>query len=789
MADDQRVTISVVLKDLLSQPAKSIRTALSEVGKQIRGSFTRDINILNRVPGLINGIVGTIFNLRTALVALGTTGALALFVRELRQIGEEADRLSKMSRVIGLTTEMLDKLRFSAGQSGLDFEQMATGLRSFTKSVVEYERTGTGRGAKGFSLLGISPADLRDANGNLKDTVTLLTEIADQVTAMPEQERLATLVFLFGNAGEAFAGFFEKGSEGIRELIAEAERLGGVISTEQGVIGEELGDAFDRLFFAIRGIRNELLEAFGPYLTNLLNRAATAVAGFRKRIDDIAELIQFITKDPGQVAREIAELGQEPGSTEQLVALRKRIQDLFVDLSGFLIQGATRLGVEIGAAILEGLVQVLIASVPALLNVLKRVFASTLGVAIIDTVAGTLASIQEFFGRNFKAIAQTINPTLMFIPGSGRVLDSAGGVLQSLAHDTREGAAEIRNQLGLGGDDPLGTSRSLVQEFNKDIRRSLGEVADATTGAIQQAFGTTQEEIQRLQEIGGPIFDAIRIVADEIRNLYGEQNEELEEQPQKISRIKLAWNDFKAGAKEGAQAAVSALSTFQGLGQQIGATIGGAVLDFGAAISDALTSVRSLGEGFREVATQMLRQIGTLIIQFLLLRAIATAVPGASGFFGVAAASGWAGGPAWGLPIRHFAGGGKVFGPPPPPSRSADNIPAMLRRGEWVVNEDAVRYYGDDILYRLNNMLIPRAALAGWAGRTATAGLGGGLAWGGPAASASGAANGPSGVAVAVVAPTEASMERLATGGRSALLSFIQDNAPEINAILGDRSA
>ena len=43
----------------------------------------------------------------------------------------------------------------------------------------------------------------------------------------------------------------------------------------------------------------------------------------------------------------------------------------------------------------------------------------------------------------------------------------------------------------------------------------------------------------------------------------------------------------------------------------------------------------------------------------------------------------------------------------------SDDVPALLTRGEFVIKRDAVKHYGDDFLYRLNNKLLPKYATGG----------------------------------------------------------------------------
>ena len=53
---------------------------------------------------------------------------------------------------------------------------------------------------------------------------------------------------------------------------------------------------------------------------------------------------------------------------------------------------------------------------------------------------------------------------------------------------------------------------------------------------------------------------------------------------------------------------------------------------------------------------------------------------------------------------------GKIPGDDP---RNSDDVPALLTRGEFVIKRDAVKYYGEDFLYKLNHKILPKFATGG----------------------------------------------------------------------------
>lgn len=61
-----------------------------------------------------------------------------------------------------------------------------------------------------------------------------------------------------------------------------------------------------------------------------------------------------------------------------------------------------------------------------------------------------------------------------------------------------------------------------------------------------------------------------------------------------------------------------------------------------------------------------------------------------------------------------YAGGGQVGGWSP--TKTADNVPTWLTAKEWVHPVDAVDYYGPHVMEAIQNRLLPREMLAGYAG-------------------------------------------------------------------------
>lgn len=134
------------------------------------------------------------------------------------------------------------------------------------------------------------------------------------------------------------------------------------------------------------------------------------------------------------------------------------------------------------------------------------------------------------------------------------------------------------------------------------------------------------------------------------------------------------------------------------------------------------------------------------------------------------------------LAPQGLAGGGRPAGLHP-----TDQIPIWAARGEFMMQVDSVRQYGASVMNAINQGLIDPGALKALAGvshsPTSRAPTGKGYAEGGqvnlPESTES-----ESSVTPAFIVANDDSMDRMLAGGKSAMLSFIQDNSPTISQLL-----
>jgi lambda family phage tail tape measure protein len=239
------------------------------------GSFETDtkraaknLQDLNKQAQIAGAAIGTAF--------VAGTAAIAFFVK---QSIDTMDAMSKLAQQTGTTVESISALSYAASLSDVSQDQLGDAISRLTKNMSDAAR-GTGEARAGFAALGLS---VTDANGNLKSSDTVLSEIADKFAGYRDgAEKTALAVNIFGRAGAQLIPLLNSGADGIAELEAEAKRLGITLDTQTAQAAEAFNDSLTKLNATWEGFRNRVAAAALPALngfTQALIEATTESDG------------------------------------------------------------------------------------------------------------------------------------------------------------------------------------------------------------------------------------------------------------------------------------------------------------------------------------------------------------------------------------------------------------------------------------------------------------------------------------------------------------------------------
>lgn len=206
-----------------------------------------------------------------AIISVASTG-LALAVK--RQLNA-ADDMSKAAQKFGVPIEALSQLKYAAELSDVSFESLGTSLGFLSKKMVNSPDV--------FDKLGIA---VRDATGNIRPVQNVLMDVADVIAKMPDgAEKTALSMQLLGKSvGVDMIPMLNEGGTAIKNLMAEADKLGVTINSKTGKAAEDFNDNLTRLKTSLEGLAIVVVSNLAPALAEISDKIV-ALAGWFSALD------------------------------------------------------------------------------------------------------------------------------------------------------------------------------------------------------------------------------------------------------------------------------------------------------------------------------------------------------------------------------------------------------------------------------------------------------------------------------------------------------------------------
>ena len=263
----------------------------------------------------IKAVAGTVLNLKTALIGVAGVAGFGMMIRSSMQA---TDSLGKTARKIGVTTEALAKMRYAAHLTGVSTQTMDMALQRFTRRAAEAAR-GTGEAKDALRELGINAREIIKLP--LEDQMAQLAKAFEDVDTEADKVRLA--MKLFDSEGVALVNTLGLGEEALKEMAGEAAALGLTMSGDAVKGVEDANDAFSKLGFLFKGVRDQLTGALAPALENFANfltgklkasmeEAGGSVEGFAQNLAiKIIEGFQSLFKGLAEILNAIGRTAHE----------------------------------------------------------------------------------------------------------------------------------------------------------------------------------------------------------------------------------------------------------------------------------------------------------------------------------------------------------------------------------------------------------------------------------------------------------------------------------------------
>lgn len=260
--------------------------AVRDLGKEADSTGSKMNNFGKALGGAIKAAMTAAAAVGTAAVAAGKK--IADMAKSTAEAGDEID---KQSQKLGLSAEKYQELSYAMKRSGADIESFKKGTVNISKAIADVQNGVAGAGAT-FNKLGVS---LQNSDGSMRSTENVLLDTIDALADVQDEvQRNVIANEIFGKSYTELAPLLNSGSEGIRELMNEAEQYGMVMSDDAVKASVAFQDSLTKLNGTITGAKNRLMGELLPGMSAVMNGLSDLISGTGKGSEKIKEGVNSI---------------------------------------------------------------------------------------------------------------------------------------------------------------------------------------------------------------------------------------------------------------------------------------------------------------------------------------------------------------------------------------------------------------------------------------------------------------------------------------------------------------
>jgi len=266
--------------DQMNRRIKSTLAPLERLRKT-RMNLSRSLGI-DRVSRSFGVLRGKVSGLLGPLTALGAGLSVAGLVSFTQRYSEAGDQVAKTARLIGLSVEAFQELRFAAERSGVPVATFEQSMKAFTKRLGE-ARQGTGALVTFMDKLDPSIKKNVLAADSTEEAFRRLTFVISEMSS--EEDRAALASAAFSRAGLEMVNLMSGGVAEVDALRQKIRDLGGVMSGEATTDAEIYRDTVTNFQTALGGLTNMLGQRLLPVLSPFLERLTESMAALNGNRD------------------------------------------------------------------------------------------------------------------------------------------------------------------------------------------------------------------------------------------------------------------------------------------------------------------------------------------------------------------------------------------------------------------------------------------------------------------------------------------------------------------------
>ena len=247
--------------DALTREIVSCENEL-KLAEQAAAGFNATAERISTSAGKISQSIGNMAD-KTRGLSMAATGAIAGLAGIAVKAAKDADDLNTLAKQTGLSTKELQKMQYASDLIDVDTDTIVSGIRKLKKNLDGQEKT--------WKKLGVN---VKNTNGEYRDITDIFYDtVAALGNIENETERDTLAMDLFGKSADELAGIIDDGGAALKQLGAEAENMGVIISQDDLDKANELNDTLDKLkaevLPVIAQLGVQIAEAIMPYIPQI----------------------------------------------------------------------------------------------------------------------------------------------------------------------------------------------------------------------------------------------------------------------------------------------------------------------------------------------------------------------------------------------------------------------------------------------------------------------------------------------------------------------------------------
>lgn len=218
-------------------------------------------------------------------VVAGVAAAAAGMFAFTSKVADEFDALGDLANRVNSTASELQEFGYVATLTGSSVEAANASVERLSK-VAGDAAMGMGKGAKVFESLGIN---VKDANGQLKNSTDLMWEVGDAIKDMERGQQVAVLQRL--GLDPTLVDTLTTSVGGLRDEFKSVYAAVGLDADKAAAASGEFMDSLDRLGFVLGAVGKSLAVNFMSRFTDGMNRLRKLIVDNLPKIMNILKPI------------------------------------------------------------------------------------------------------------------------------------------------------------------------------------------------------------------------------------------------------------------------------------------------------------------------------------------------------------------------------------------------------------------------------------------------------------------------------------------------------------------